>query len=201
MKDKKLGAIIFAVVCVVIIVACVAIQVVIKNKDKESDKESQKYETSSKETKTENKNIDDDKFHINVPETFKQLDYETMAQGYLEGASEMVFSNEASNANITVTKTDNEIKNSQISYYKDYMENILKENGEIVASNYYEVNNHNVGQIKVITKTAEVEIYNNIIYFSDNDKLVIITFNCPNELRDELQGVGDSIIDSLSFTE
>lgn len=208
MKDKKkIGKIVFGVVCVVIIMVCVIIQIVVKNEDKKLEKESQKYKTLVVETtggqkiETEYIHINDKKFYIKVPKSFKQLDYQTIIKKYNGDVPNVVFSNDETTINIAISTTENEMKDSQIKEYKEYMESLLKDNSEIVETNYYNVDSHNIGQIKLISNATDTKIYNNMIFFSYDDKLVIINFNCTEALKDEWNNVGDFIIDSLFFKD
>lgn len=90
---------------------------------------------------------------------------------------------------------------NQIKEYIEYMNSILKKDNKIINTNFYKVDNHNIGQIKLISTASDTKIYNNMICFSYNNKLVIITFNCTENLKDEWINVGDFIIDSLFFKE
>ncbi len=208
MDKKKLGMTIFFSICAIIIVVCIIIQVIVNNETKELEKESEKLDTfvttttSGTEIETEYIRVEDNKFFIKVPTSFKQLDAETISQKYSGDVPGVIFSNEETTINVAINMTDNDMKNDGIENYKAYMEGLLKENnGEVISSNYYEVDNHNVGQIKLISNATDTNIYNNTIFFSYNDKLVIITFNCTSDLQEEWQGVGDFIIDSLFFTD
>lgn len=208
MKDKKkIGMIVFGVICAIVVVVCIVIQIVIKNEDKKLEEESKKYETMSIETKSGNKiemeyaYVDNEKFYVKVPKTFKQLDYETTIKKYSGDIPGVVFSNDETTINIAINMTENTMKDSQIKEYVQYMERLLKDDSEIVETNYYNVDNHNVGQIKLISNATDTKIYNNMIAFSYNDKLVIITFNCTEDLKDEWINVGDFIIDSLYFKQ
>lgn len=206
-KNKKLGTIIFAIVCIIIVSICIVIQVIVKKESKELEKESNKLETlitqtkSGKEIETQYRNFDDNKFYLKIPTSFKQLDYETIIKKYNGDVPKIVFSNEDATINIAISLTDNQMKDNQIGIYKNYMEELLKNNSEIVSTNDYQVDNHNIGSIKLITSAEGINIYNNMICFSHQEKLVIITFNCTTDLQDEWQGVGDFIIESLFFIE
>ena len=206
-NKKKIRKIVFAVVCVVIVMVCVLIQMVIKNENKKLEKESQKYKalvvetTGGQKIETEYIHVDDKKFYIKIPKSFKQLDYQTIIKKYNGDVPNVVFSNDETTINIAISTTENEMKDSQIKEYKEYMENLLKDNSEIVETNYYNVDNHNIGQIKLISNATDTKIYNNMIFFSYSDKLVIINFNCTEALKYEWDRVGDFIIDSLFFKE
>lgn len=204
-KNKKI--IIFAIVCIVIVIACVVVQILLNKDTKKLEEESKKFETLITQTKsgetieTEYIHIEDNKFYIKVPKKFKQLDYETITKKYQGDIPKVVFSNEETTINLAISITNNELKNNQIKSFKEQMENVLKGNSEIIETNYYEVDNHNIAKIKLISKGTDTDIYNNMICFSYNDKQVIITFNCTKELQEEWQEVGDFIIDSLFIKE
>lgn len=208
MKDKKQKrTVIFGIICAVIIGVCLVIQFVIKKEDKELQKEKEKLEIltikteSGIEIETEYYSFNNSKFYLKIPKSFKQLDYETIAKKYNGNVPNIVFSNEETTINVAVSLTDNEMSNTQIKSYKEAMENLLKNNSEIITSDLYEVSGHNIGKIKLISNAQDTSIYNNMIFFSYNGKLVIATFNCTTELQKEWQSVGDFIIDSLFFKE
>lgn len=204
-KGNKIVKIVLGIVCVIIVIACIIIQLVLANEDKKLEKESQKYETLTTQTKsgeqieTNYMHIEENEFYVKIPTTFKQLDYETINKKYNGDVPNVVFSNDETTINIAISITENEMKNDQIESYKEYMGKMLKSNSEIISSNYYKEGNHNIGQIKLMSNAVDTKIYNNMIFFSYNDKLVIIAFNCTEELKEEWQNVGDFIIDSLFF--
>lgn len=206
MNNKKKIGIAAAIISLLLIAAVLfTISAVVSSKGKELEKESQKLNALTTETKsgelveTEYTSFEDSTFYIKVPTGFKQLDYETIMQKYNGEVPDIVFSNEQTTVNVAVSLTDNEMKDSEISGYKNYIENLLKESSEIIASENYEVDGNHIGKIKLLSKAADTDIYNNMIFFSYNDKLVIITFNCTADLKDEWEQVGDFIIDSLFF--
>lgn len=206
MNNKKKIGIAAAIISLLLIAAVLfTISAVVSSKGKELEKESQKLNALTTETKsgelveTEYTSFEDSTFYIKVPTGFKQLDYETIMQKYNGEVPDIVFSNEQTTVNVAVSLTDNEMKDSEIRGYKNYIENLLKESSEIIASENYEVDGNHIGKIKLLSKAADTDIYNNMIFFSYNDKLVIITFNCTADLKDEWEQVGDFIIDSLFF--
>lgn len=207
-NNKNIGKIVFGIVCALIIVVCIIIQIVMKSENNKLEKESQKYETLIIETPSGNKieteytHIDDKNFYIKIPKDFKQLDYDTIIKKYNGDVPNIVFSNNETTINVAISITENKMKDSQIKAYKEYMEKLLKDYSEsVLETNYYNVDNHNIGQIKLISNATDTQIYNNMTFFSYNDKLVIVTFNCTEDLKDEWSNVGDFIIDSLFFKE
>ena len=208
MKNKKKKIkIIVGIVSIVIIIICLVLQILI-NKDTERLKEEgKKFETlivetkSGKQIETEYMRLEGETFYIKMPKNFSQLDKQTILKKYSGDVPDIVFSNEETTINVAISLTENKMKNNQIKEFNQMMENLWKEKAEILTTNVYEVNHHQVGQIKLITNAVDTKIYNNIICFSYQDKLVIVTFNCTEELKEEWMNVGDFIIESLFFKE
>lgn len=206
MKNKK-GKIIFAILVSVIVVVCIMIQIVLNQDTKRLQEEGKKLETLEIQTKsgekieTEYTHVGENKFFIKIPTNFKSLDQEMIARKYNGEIPDIVFSNEQTTINVAISMTENKMRDDQIKSYITYMEQLLQNNSEVLDTNYYEVDHHTIGQIKLISKGVDTEIYNNMICFSYDDKLVIIAFNCTKELQEEWQDVSDFIIDSLFFSE
>lgn len=55
--------------------------------------------------------------------------------------------------------------------------------------------------MKLVSKASDTNIYNHMICFSYQNKLIIMNFNCIERLQEEWFTVGDFLIDSLLFKE
>lgn len=208
MKNKKeVGMKIFIAICIIIVAVCIVIQLIVNNETKQLEKRSEELDTLITQTKggeqieTQYTHVEDNKFFLKIPTNFYQLDYDTIIQKYSGDIPDIVFSNDEININIVINMTENNMKNDEIVDFNNQMKDIMKNNSEIISTNCYTVDGHNVGQIKLMSNATDTNIYNNMICFSYEDKLVIITFNCTEALRDEWENVGDFIIDSLFFTD
>ena len=207
MSKKKIGLIIFFVVCAIFVAVCLAISFVMNKQTEELEKEAEKYETlvtttkSGEQVETQYIHVGEEKFFVKVPTAFKQLDSETINQKYSGDVPDIVFSNDEVNINVAISMSENEMHNVQINSFGKQMEESMKSLGEIISTNYYTVDGHDIAQLKLVSNAEDTKIYNNMVCFSYNDKLVIITFNCTEALRDEWVGVGDFIIDSIFFTD
>lgn len=204
-KKKNIGVIIFVSVCIIFTVACIIVQFFIKQDMKELDKEGEKFESMITETangteiETQYIHIEDDKFFVKVPKNFIQLDAETINKKYQGDVPNVVFSSEDTKINVAINQTDVAMSNDQVLEYRKEFESIYKNSAEILETDYYEVNEHNVGKIRMVSQAVDTKIYNNSIFFSYEDKLIIVTFNCTEDLRSEWEEVGNFIIDSLFF--
>ena len=204
---KKMSAILLISICIVAVIICVIVTIVLNNDSRELEKESEKLNTLVAETsdgeriETEYTRIDNDKFFFKVPVNFVRWDDETIMKKYSGNVPDIVFSNEETTVNLILSFTEDIIANDQIEVYKNSAEITFTEIGEIIESDCYEVDGHNVGRIKVITPAAVTDIYNDMIFFSYDDELIVLSFNCISELSEKWRSVGDFLIDSLFFTD
>jgi hypothetical protein len=150
---------------------------------------------------TEYASFDHGSFLLKVPVDFTEWDHETILKKYSGDVPDVVFSNHETTVNLAVSFTENRMDNGEIKGFQAAMVAMLKENGEILSTDYNEVDQHNVGQIKLISQGLDTGIYNHMIFFSHNHALVIVTFNCTAALQEEWQDVGAFLLDSLSFEE
>lgn len=209
-KEKKLWKILLVFIGggILISTICGIVTLHFNNESKKLEKESKKLNTflvktkSGTEIETEYIHVEDgNDFYVKVPKEFKQLSYDDITKKYSGNVPQIVFSNDSMSINIAISITNNEMKDSEIDQYRKYMENILQSSSEIIDTKSYKVDGHTIGQLKLMTKAEDTEIFNNMIFFSYHDKLVIVTFNCTAALKEEWEKVGDFIIDSLFFKE
>lgn len=202
---KKLAGIIFGVVCAVIVVVCVIIQIVMNNETAKLEKEGEKFDTLVVETpsgvsiETEYTRVDGEDFFFKVPTSFKRLDDETLDEKYAGDVPSLVFSNDDTTVNLAINLTENELDNAEIKDYYDFFLTLSEEYGEILDSEYYNLSDHNIGRIKWVSNIEEEKIYNDMLFFSNDGELVILAFNCPENLKTEWENVGDFLLDSLFF--
>ena len=205
-RNKKITVII-SIIMIVILIVCAVICIVIKIEDDKLRLESEKLSTlvvktkSGNEIVTDYKSFNNSNFFVKIPNEFVSLTSDEINQKYTGDVPDFVFANEDNNINIVISLTENNMANNQIIAYKKYIENTFANNFEILSTDYYQVDNYNVGKIEIMSNLDESNVYNNMMYFSYNDKLVIVTFNCSADIKDEWQSVGKFVLDSLFFNE
>ena len=144
--------------------------------------------------------IDDLKYRILVPADFKSLSAEEIAKDYgTSEAPELVYANEENTVNVAFSKPNNSLKNDEIEEYLNAMKTILGTSMDVISANMVEKDGHNIGILKIVSELEDEKIYNQMAFFSYDDKLAIVTFNCRDNVRNEWEKVGDSIIDSIKF--
>lgn len=143
--------------------------------------------------------VDDNEFFIKIPTDFHTLTTAEINKKYSGEVPDIVFANSDNNVNIAISINNATVKNDQIEEYLNVMIELLEGSGDIIKSDYYEVNQHNIATIKVATSGSDGEFYNHMMFFSYNDKLVVIAFNCNLSERKTWENVGDFVLDSLYF--
>lgn len=189
---------------IVIVIALVAIAIGVASNNNGSaeraDQDNLSIENGKgEEIKTEYYHVGDNKFFIKIPTDFHTLTTSEINKKYSGEVPDIVFSDADSKVNIAISISDAEVRNEQIEEYLNVMIELLESSGDIIKSDYYEVNSHNVATIKVATSDDNERFYNHMMFFSYDDKLVVIAFNCNLDERTTWENVGDFILDSLYF--
>lgn len=140
------------------------------------------------------------KYRVLVPTSFKTLTAEEIAKDYgTSEAPELVYANEENTVNVAFSKPNNSLKNDEVKEYLDAMKTILATSMDVISAETVEKDGHTIGILKVVSELEDEKIYNEMAFFSYDDKLAIVTFNCRDAVRSEWEKVGNSIIDSLKF--
>lgn len=189
---------------VIIILALVAIAIGVASNNhgsaERADKDNLSVENGDGEKiETKYSHVDGSKFFLKIPTEFHTLTAAEINKKYSGEVPDTVFSNEDNDVNIAISINDAEVKNEQIEEYLNIMIELLENSGDIIKSDYYEVNKHNIATIKVATSGSDGDFYNHMMFFSENDKLVVIAFNCKLSERKVWENVGDFVLDSLYF--
>ena len=141
-----------------------------------------------------------DGFKIKIPSEFKIMSDEIVNVKYPNGnAPSLVYTNDKTTINVALVMNDVTMKNNQIEEYVKTMESTYKNYSKDVKLNFWERNNHKIGEMEFTTEGSDTEIYNHIIAFSVNDKLRLVNFNCTKEQISEWQEVSKFIVDSIMF--
>ncbi len=200
-KKCNICKIIFSIIVAVALVAVAtwAIACVINKTSNENitvengngDKVSMKYAS-----------LKDYKYHVLVPSNFKELSAEEIKADYgTTEPPELVYADTNNTVNIAFSAPNGALSNDQVKEYLNTMKTILSTGMEVLGTSTYDVDGHTIGVIKLISEVENQKIYNQMAFFSYEDKLTVITFNCKDNVRPEWEKVGDEIIKSIKFTK
>lgn len=139
-------------------------------------------------------------FSLKIPTNFKIMTDEMLKAKYpTKNPPSLVYTNKKGTINIALVMNDVAMKNTEIEEYTKLMESTYKEYTKELKVNFFERNNHKIGELEFISQASNTEIYNHIIIFSVDDKLRLINFNCTKELLKECKDVSNFIINSIKF--
>ena len=198
-KTKILNVCLIISIVVLIVWAIITIPNITKTENL-SEIESTLAITTNKGNNIETQYEMFDGFKIKIPSEFKIMSDEIVNVKYPNGnALSLVYTNDKTTINVALVMNDVAMKNSQIEEYVKTMESTYKNYSKDVKLNFWERNNHKIGEMKFTTQGSDTEIYNHIIAFSVNDKLRLVNFNCTKEQISEWQEVSKFIADSIMF--
>ena len=198
-KTKILNVYLMISIVVLIVWAIITIPNITKTENL-SEIESTLVITTNKGNNIETQYEMFDGFKIKIPSEFKIMSDEIVNVKYPNGnAPSLVYTNDKTTINVALVMNDVTMKNSQIEEYVKTMESTYKSYSKDIKLNFWERNNHKIGEMEFTTKGSDTEIYNHIIAFSVNDKLRLVNFNCTKEQISEWQEVSKFIVDSIMF--
>ena len=198
-KTKILNVCLIISIVVLIVWAIITIPNITKTENL-SEIESTLAITTNKGNNIETQYEMFDGFKIKIPSEFKIMSDEIVNVKYPNGnAPSLVYTNDKTTINVALVMNDVAMKNSQIEEYVKTMESTYKNYSKDVKLNFWERNNHKIGEMKFTTQGSDTEIYNHIIAFSVNDKLRLVNFNCTKEQMSEWKEVSKFIVDSIMF--
>ncbi len=198
-KTKNLNVCLIISIVVLIVWAIITIPNITKTENL-SEIENTMVITTNKGNNIETQYKMFDGFKIKIPSEFKIMSDEIINIKYPNGnAPSLVYTNDKTTINVVLVMNDVTMKNSQIEEYVKAMESTYKNYSKDIKLNFWERNNHKIGEMEFTTKGSDTEIYNHIIAFSVNDKLRLVNFNCTKEQMSEWQNVSKFIMDSIMF--
>ena len=141
----------------------------------------------------------DQSFFIQIPDTFSILDEQTLKDKYgLSDRPELVFQSADDATHVFVNTTDYQVNDVGLSSYVDALKSGLS--GIIVQS--YEVKEkYGKPFVSLVAVDNNSQMYKNIVYFTYQDKLVIVEFNTSAVQQENWENAASFIIDSICFEE
>jgi len=141
----------------------------------------------------------DQSFFIQIPDAFSILDEQTLKDRYgLSDRPELVFQSPDDISHVFVNTTDYQVNDVGLVNYVDALKSGLS--GLTIQS--YEVNNrYGKPFVRLIAVDNNSLLYRNIVYFTYQDRLVIVEFNTSIDLQENWQKASNFIIDSICFDE
>lgn len=202
---KMLQMVLVSLIVAIVLISCYIVPKYILSGEKEVIKKNNKetFEVTRNDgvvIKTEYYTFDNDNFYLKIPEEFNSMSSDLLNVKYPNGnVPTYVLTNDETTINVVVNVTKDKMNNESITPFLENMKQTLSTSSKIIESNVYEKENHNIGEIKFISKAVDTDIYNHMIIFSVDDTLRIVSFNCTKKLKDNWESVGEFVIDSLTF--
>lgn len=147
-----------------------------------------------------------DKIELLVPKGFIVMSPQMEEQKYPNRSQQpnVVLTDETGEINILIARLDQHIGPDQVTAFKDFQMNTLKQlhpDAKWIDDGVKTVNGKNVGYFKFIANTADQPVFN-YYFFTDMDgRVLLITFNCTGKLLPQWQNAAEAIAASLKVRQ
>lgn len=148
---------------------------------------------------TEYYDFDNERWYLKIPKGFLEMPDNSLQEELEDTESGYMYTNKEETAYITVYISNVYVKNSQMEAITRRNAEELMMEGNVTYTNFYYRDGHKIGEVKVILEADEVSLYNHMIMFAADNKLITINFACLEELQEELEELGEFILNSIIF--
>lgn len=139
----------------------------------------------------------DSSFFLNVPDTFTMLDEATLKSKYnYNNRPELVFMSETDTEHVFVSTTNEDMTDDGLEAYLN--NRVAGLTGmTVIDSGVYQKYDKTFARLVA----TDANTYYNIRFFTLDNKLVTVEFNCSVNTYEEWEKVANEIMDSLCFNE
>lgn len=206
-NNKPWGIIIAIAAAAIVVVAAICAILFFANKSNNSGNSSDTSIENAEYTLTNGKgekipakyaSMKNAKYQVLVPANFDLYDSAKLeAEFNNSDSTEMAYTNSGNSVNILFSKLDSEaeMSNDDVDSYLEILKNSYSQLDKNIKTKSRTVGDHNIGELEFTTEG----VYNHIVFFSYENKLALILFNCEDNLTDEWKQIGNEIINSLKF--
>ena len=167
-----------------------------ENNKQEEVKEEEKIEVDGVEINFKTYRVDSS-FFLNVPDTFIMLDEATLKSKYnYNNRPELVFMSELDSEHIFVSTTNEDMTDDGLEAYLN--NRIAGLTGmTVIDSGVYQKYDKTFARLVA----TDANTYYNLRFFTLDNKLVTVEFNCSVSVYEEWEDVVNEIMDSICFNE
>ena len=205
MKKKEIILGVIGIVVIVIVAFFLAniihdnhVKTINKEEDdkQEEEKKEEKIEVDGAEINFKTYRVDSS-FFLNVPDTFTMLDEATLKSKYnYNNRPELVFMSESDTEHVFVSTTNEDMTDDDLETYLN--NRVAGLTGMIVVdSGVYQKYDKTFARLVA----TDVNTYYNIRFFTLDNKLVTVEFNCSVNTYEKWEKVANEIMNSLCFNE
>jgi len=154
----------------------------------------------------EEKNLLNDKIKILVPKSFHVMTHEEYKLKYPnpKRKASLILTDQNLEVNLVIDHlTQYDLSGEQIEEFKDVqLAAIQKSNpkAELIDNGMKTINGKMVGFFKVMTQASDQKIFNYFIFTNLDNKVLLMTFNCGENLKVAWEGIIDKMVSSIKIS-
>ena len=154
-----------------------------------------------RETSFSRRIIEPDLISLYMPDEFELMDEDIKKLIFpLATPPKYVFASGETEFQITINPTENIVPDSGIPKFMNITKSLMEKMGpksRILACAAVQNEDKNIGIMEVVTRAADMNVYNVMFYISINQKLLIGTILCPAKHHERIVPIAKEIIDSI----
>lgn len=138
---------------------------------------------------------------IIIPEVFKLMTKEIADMKYPSiNRPDTIYTNTEANINLTVSHKDGPISDEDIPEAKDLIQQSVKRMfPNMLDSGSMKAGGKNIAYFDYISAALDTDIYNLMFFFSLDERIVISSFNCPNNDMNDWKPIFMQMIKSIEI--
>lgn len=147
--------------------------------------------------------FDNFNFRLKIPTSFHALSVDAIKSKYgSNNAPRTVYANDDESVLIAISPTDSTITNDEVVTYLNTIKSVFALGADVIDDSTFTQGNHNVATMQMTTNGDNGEkLYNNLLFFAQEDKLTMVTFSCPESEQKKWEPVSKFIFKSIDFTK
>ncbi|MEM1323521.1 MAG: hypothetical protein AAGG75_24865 [Bacteroidota bacterium] len=144
----------------------------------------------------------DGKLTIKVPEGFRLMTAEEIEARYPSGnRPALVYTDESLSVNIAINHTQNPAAADQLPEFLSAFEGQFEQSGMVekwIRKDMVKVKGQDAVQLEMMTKAPNTEIYNMVTGTVLEERLLLVSFNCVERLKDIWRPVAVQVSESIT---
>lgn len=199
---KKTGCVIACIIGALAAIALLAIGIValVNNINHKADSSLVVMDGDGEKVTTKYVSYLDDTFRLKIPDSLKTVDEKDLGDSEAAKSIIAAYANDDETVSLGIaTNKDAKLTNDQVKTYAESMKSTFEATGTVSNVDYYTKGGHNIATMRISLTAGGNTVVEDLIVFSLNDQLVMITITYSDKEEKKWQPVNDFIINSLDF--
>lgn len=162
------------------------------------------FEIGGKTVKLAELSLFSDKLSLLIPDSFDVMSDDMAKLKYpTDHRPTLIYTNEDATVNIAFHHTEDAVTDQEIDEYLTLLKQSFTNaypSAEFYDSDVIKINSKKVGYVELLSQAVDTDIYNLIWFTVLDGRLLLMSFNCTEELMDDWEPIAKTIMDSQQYS-